>query len=676
MVVKCRVFFLGYIFSIILSIILAVTYKSDVLFLSLIILWLSTIFYSLEKIKQRLFYFIFSSVFFVFIMGRETLIQFSLSNKYVFSKYITRGVYIQEIITILCIFIFYIIFERISNMQNLNTEFNLDFKNLNKKYVSKVSKYTFYILFIFSIIYEIKHLEYLWEIGYAKSYVVRFINTKSIYILYKFSEMMPISFYIYCATFPEKKDAKYPMGLYFLYLFLSLGSGSRNTFILGIIFFVFYLLLRNKIDKGYTWIRKRTIILGFILCPLLIVFLSAYNYYRFGENISDINFSLFDWIKNFFINQGITGKVLKYSKLYNFELFSDKLYNSIFLKNGIISRLFDIPVFSGNSVDKALYSGDFMHALSYKILGNEYLQGRGTGSSYISELYQDFKYIGIVLGSIIYAFFINKIDKIEKSRNIFSISLKFIILIPLLWASRASYTGFIKILISPTTIFIMIFIFGLSKLLEIKKGIEKKIVCKKINNIYIHTLKKSFWTLFIISISCSILTGVIIKYTYKPMYISKITVDFSGVKKSSINQLEKQKEYSRKIIFNKNNLKSVSFNTKIKYKELKKMVEKSKMYFANYRDKLFVVCIYENKEKCQEINTVLVKDFINHFSKYFKTSKIKYSVGNTKKCNSQFYLRYMSCIFILAFIISLIIKVLMIELIIKKTFKSYKIIIK
>ena len=92
-------------------------------------------------------------------------------------------------------------------------------------------------------------------------------------------------------------------------------------------------------------------------------------------------------------------------------------------------------------------------------MGDAYLSGRGTGSCYIAELYQDFGYAGIVLGNVLYALLIAGIANRKKDERVLTTAVRFIIITQLLWAIRGSYTGFITQLFAPTTVITVVFVF-------------------------------------------------------------------------------------------------------------------------------------------------------------------------------------------------------------------------
>jgi hypothetical protein len=110
-----------------------------------------------------------------------------------------------------------------------------------------------------------------------------------------------------------------------------------------------------------------------------------------------------------------------------------------------------MPVYHGNSIDNALYGGSFTHSLAYVVIGDGYLQGMGTGSSYIAELYYDLKYPGVLVGS---AFLGAGIFMSETHRpgHVLRNAARLLIMPVLFITPRGSATEFITTLISPSTL--------------------------------------------------------------------------------------------------------------------------------------------------------------------------------------------------------------------------------
>ncbi|WNV58716.1 O-antigen polysaccharide polymerase Wzy [Oscillospiraceae bacterium NTUH-002-81] len=82
------------------------------------------------------------------------------------------------------------------------------------------------------------------------------------------------------------------------------------------------------------------------------------------------------------------------------------------LRHGTIARLLGADALTeSNSIQNATESNILAHHLSWILLGKKkYLQGHGTGSCYILELFLDFRFwgvflVGILLGMCLFAFF-------------------------------------------------------------------------------------------------------------------------------------------------------------------------------------------------------------------------------------------------------------------------------
>ncbi len=440
----------------------------NIFFSILMIIWIFIMYYALRKIQDRIFLFLFNSMFFIFLMGRDIQIEYLYYMKERhFSNAVTTGVYIEEIISLVVILLTYMAIEYFKEpKKNVIPKDNIIEKNNEDSVLNKVARYIFFIMIIGAIAYQIIFILYVMKVGYTKSYAKGLNYEIPLnYFLQKIDIAMPTSFAFLLATMPKKKDFALPLKLYLLYLVLTVFTGQRSPFMLGCLLVLFYFVLRNKLEGEDSWIKRKYIFIGIAMMPFMLIFLYFYNYVRFGVDVNYNQFSIFKALGGFFWDQGVTGKVVKYAREYNVELQMDQFYTGIFLKRGFLAHLFDMKVYHNNTIIRALYSGDYPHALSYKVLGKDYLEGRGTGTSYIAELYQDFSYMGIVLGSMIYGIIFYVIDKCEKINNVFCLSFVFMIIPHLLWAPRGPYTGFINKIISPTTVLILIMIYFIKEVI-------------------------------------------------------------------------------------------------------------------------------------------------------------------------------------------------------------------
>ena len=372
-------------------------------------------------------------------------------------------------VTLLTLGLFYHI---VTNYGKRRKKRNIDYVYHVEKValIKKISLYVYYFSWVFAVVSEIAVGSFVAARGVTDYYTdfSEYLSGNTIlYIISKIELMMPVAWNIYLATRPNRKQIKWPLIFYVLYLVISLGSGQRSTAMLGILFLFVYFVYRQGLNPEEAWITRKMVIAGVVAVPLLAVFASGYNIWREGGEISGIRFM--DGFINFFYDQGVTSNVMKRAYMYRDKIPSDQTYILEFLHSGIFARLFGIKVYHGNTVEHALYGGSFTHALGYTVMGDAYLSGRGTGSCYIAELYQDFGYTGILLGNVIYSLLIARIANRNKDERVLTTAVRFTIITQLLWAIRGSYTGFITQLFAPTTLVTVIFVFVSAQLLLNKK---------------------------------------------------------------------------------------------------------------------------------------------------------------------------------------------------------------
>lgn len=437
--------------------------NSNVLFIMLFILWGNMMLYCTFKLGERVLLFAFGVAFFIFLLGRDSLEQlFNYESETIFPEKINNHAYFSMICALVGIWGSYLYCNvpySHSNNPNTNT---LKYSYLYK-YIRKYSKICFFITYPFALLINLVIGLFVMKYGYYSYYTdLSGIIAKSpiLYLFSKIEIMMPASFSIYMSTLPSKKEFKVLSRPYIVYLLLTLTSGQRATFLLGLLLFFIFLIYMQEIRPGEKWFTKKYFKYIIIGIPLIAIGGSAYKTIRFGNEVSD--FSMTESFCRFFYDQGVTSNIVK--RAYEYETSIPKQedpYVFEFLHSGIPARILGNEVYQGNNLDHAYKGGSFTHSLGYVIMGNGYLLGGGTGSSFIAELYYDFGYIGVLLGSCIYGFIFSTITNFRKT-GVFGRSLLFIIVTQLLWAPRASFSGFLAFLFAPSTIGLLLFIFGLS----------------------------------------------------------------------------------------------------------------------------------------------------------------------------------------------------------------------
>lgn len=266
-------------------------------------------------------------------------------------------------------------------------------------------------LLVFSvtiIFYFIEQLEPLLLIGpgnYLKYYTDFTSSLPG--LVHTIASFMKYSMCVFLATLPSKKRAFIVLVLYVASTMPSFFIGVRNPFILSLIFSLSYYLLRDFIGDKDKWLGKPEKILMAVGTPLLIVFMVAYTSLRNGESLKFGN--IFSMFVDFFYGQGVTFEVLciGYGYMaglrilcpvnYTFGGMIDYLY-----RGTVGQKIFHTePLTSYNSLFNVQNGNSLSHTLSYLSMPDEYLAGRGRGSSYLLEVFADYGYIGVAVFSLI-----------------------------------------------------------------------------------------------------------------------------------------------------------------------------------------------------------------------------------------------------------------------------------
>lgn len=443
--------------------ILTLASNTNVLFAIMFFIWGVLFIYAIGDMGNRSLLVAFLIAFFVFLIGRDMLENFGGYKVENFDLKVNNHAYVSMIISLLSIAFSYIFFSR----KRTDGYEKADLANkMQDESVKKISVMFFYITIAFAIISKIVVAKYLVNNSYSELYTdySEYLSGNTIlYLISKIELMMPVSLCIYLASMPDKKEIKAPLCLYIFYLVISLGSGQRSTSMLGMLFLMVYILYRNSTDPEEGWFKKKYIVLAVILLPVLAVFLTWYNAWRFNELD---RFKWYEGVFDFLYEQGVTSNVIKRGYMYIDQIPNDKLYVLEFMRSGLLARVFGIQVYHGNTIEHALYGGSYTHTLGYVVLRTLYLTGRGTGTSYIAELFQDFGYMGIVAGNVVYGYIMAKITNLFSTKSVFKFSVQLYIITQILWAPRGSFSGFLTVLFYPTTVITYILIFGVANIMN------------------------------------------------------------------------------------------------------------------------------------------------------------------------------------------------------------------
>lgn len=476
MIISCKKNVLHSYFLTISILLVLILFKGcDYQYAILLFVWITMMFYCFNKTNERITLLCFGIAFFTFLLGRDGIeFFFNFKDSSKFSKEVNHHAYLSMFLGISGVWISYHLFRKRSHINVA--------QNLTKKdeiFYGSVRRYSFIcfnLAYPFAIFYNLSIFYFIIKFGYAAKFTdLRAIveNSPVYYIISKIELLLPSAFSVYMATLPTKKQFLKIAKPYLLYLVLTLGTGGRGDFILGLLLLIIFLAFMQQIEPNIVWIDKKKYKIALIIgIPAIAIGGSIMNTVRFNESTE--NTSIIRSFVNFFYEQGVTSNTVKNAYLYQDYIPPQKDYYILeFLHTGLPARFLGNKVYQGNTIDHATEGGSFTHALGYAIMGNTYLAGQGTGSSYLAELYYDFGYIGIFLGSCLYGFLFSLVS--IKRKNLFTRSIIFIILTKLLWAPRGGYSGFLSIIFAPTTIVLLLFVFIAARIRTLSHSVTYKI---------------------------------------------------------------------------------------------------------------------------------------------------------------------------------------------------------
>lgn len=446
--------YVGFIISA-LFIFWGISVGANMLFVAVLLIWIYMMMYSYKAIEKRSLLFAFGIAFFVFLIGREFLEQYHLYDKdWVFDIDVDNHLYYCLILSLIGVWGAFVSFSKSTSCKHLYTN------NRYSTIARRISRQFFFIVLPFAMIYWLAIAYIVAKTGYLSYYsdVTEMMDGNPVFnILNKISVMLNVSFCCFISTLPSKKEFKKVLIPYLAYLFITAFSGQRGPFILGLLLIFVFVVYMQRLFPSDSWFKRKYFKMCLLLVPFLASAGSLYNAWRLDRDTKDIGYG--ETFFNFFYEQGVTSYVVKRAYVHEDKI-PDDIYILQFTHTGLLARLLGIEVYAGNTVDHATKGGSFAHALGYVVLGDQYLMGAGTGSSFIAELHYDFGYVGVFLGSALYGYLFTLIFR---SQSLMQRGTVFVCITQLLWSCRASYTGFLTLLFTPTSIIVCLFTFLLPK---------------------------------------------------------------------------------------------------------------------------------------------------------------------------------------------------------------------
>lgn len=416
-----------------------------------------------EKKNIMIFYFVACN----FIFNTSIALTNYLDNKYLLnSMFFTNNVpfnleiskFIYDILIINCIGILLgeVIIKFLKGKDN-----KVLIKNEN--ILLKILFFFFCISFGVILILNILEVKDRISIGYAISYTKEISKNISYYLLTLFNFLI----IIYLALKPNISiKTKIIVILNIFLLFISSFGGSRGIFLIGFVFFIWYLEV-SEIFK----LKKRHM---FILIFLVAVY-SSYisdmreDYGKKSFQYEKINFKIIEIPKNFLKSQNGTSGMIGYIKIFP-EIFINEnngkmmfysfhsFYDSIFDKKKLLSNIFN------EKLGKRVAS---VTRVSYIVNPELVKKGYGLGGNYILEMYEIGKEAGVLIFSILFVLLIYFLENIFKNNNsVYKNIFVLLVFQKIFYAPRSLYFDFNirKYIYLCLIYFIMSKLFTISKL--------------------------------------------------------------------------------------------------------------------------------------------------------------------------------------------------------------------
>lgn len=312
-----------------------------------------------------------------------------------FSEIVSQKVLLIYSVYVVFSYLFYFLL-RPSFLKNSMPD-SLPIKTDNRLFC--IGKYGMIIMFPLAMLYAFEMFKILlgnrtmlYQMGSTASFIP---------IYYRIGNMLfTYSFYILIASVPPMKTFIRYSILVFIALIPSLAMGERGDIVGLIMFIVWYL------SRVYQYKFRFSLIVPIVIIVMIAVEIVGIT--RQGEALSDT--SLFGLLLGFFATSSTSFPLMAYYVQFKSQVIN---HPYPFFLDSLIGGLTGA---SGQSLETLEHRASIGHHLVYTLNPDYYLAGNSLGSSYIAEMYE-FGIIGVILGMILLAWFVNFVDtKMFKSR--------------------------------------------------------------------------------------------------------------------------------------------------------------------------------------------------------------------------------------------------------------------
>lgn len=257
----------------------------------------------------------------------------------------------------------------------------------------------FYVLFQ-TVLYVFQH-------GYLASYVKQAEqNVPS--VISRMSMFFVPSFAVFLATLPNRKQMRFPMVLYGIYMLISLFTGRRNTFVCEALMLIIYFVLRDSLlPKEQRVLTRKKVVWAVVLAVVLMYVLEMIAELRAGYSVRHKN--VFSSLVNFIYSQGASFRVViqtvncwdrfDHSTGYQFLFYPFEKYAH---NNTLLHSIFGFtPIVEAQNMNFVSTTHNFAHVITYMVDPTRYLTGGGFGTSYVAEAYVAYGMAGVAVMSAV-----------------------------------------------------------------------------------------------------------------------------------------------------------------------------------------------------------------------------------------------------------------------------------
>lgn len=359
--------------------------------------------------EKGILYILFLISFFVFLLGRNTLyVIVGFRWAYIYDK--DYGVLICSSLFLSLITIYFVFYYFQSNSIVSKKNFYEAYPEKTER-IFRLTKKLFLLTIPFVLLVNLERGIY----GLTHVYASESYHSVMPFAFKKIAQMNPMFFYIILGTFPSKRKLFPLAALFVLGSMLTLLGGERGYAVCDCMLIFFYFCWRQLIAIKYsyneTWIRKKDIIFIGIMAPFGLAFLAFYATLRSKSNDSFGGVGV--QMLSFFYQQGVSVDNIARAAYAKDKLPSTNISYTFgplinWLKSTYIGHKagFYVPT---NRLENALSGNNLGSTLTYLYEPGYYSIGGGYGTQYISELWCDFGYFGILIYHIIFGYLIGKI---------------------------------------------------------------------------------------------------------------------------------------------------------------------------------------------------------------------------------------------------------------------------